>query len=135
MPEPKVILTDEEFARVTADSKDPLVSAIQVTVGAASVCWSEKSLEGAGEFDSMRAGIVADDLARYLRRRFGLVPVDDLAWLEVLLENAVPRTARGSTDWEGKGRAYAQEILNRAMGRPVGWAPVEEGVEPSTAAS
>jgi len=36
---------------------------------------------------------------------------DDVAWLLVLLDNAVPREPGGQTDWEGTGRRVAESIL------------------------
>jgi len=39
------------------------------------------------------------------------LPADDVAWLLVLLDNAVPREPGGSTDWEGTGRLVAESIL------------------------
>ncbi len=33
-------------------------------------------------------------------------------WLRVLLENAVPKAPDTQTDWEGRGRFVAEELLS-----------------------
>ncbi len=89
--------------------------AIYMAIGAASACWD--NLVGAGTFESTRAKQIGDDLVRFLDTDGGM-SAGDAAWLEVLIQNAIPRNPH-TDNWEGRGREHAEEILNRAkLGGP-----------------
>lgn len=108
------VITDEEFRRNGRDADDPFLAAVQYAIGAASVCWQGDPPEGT--FDADRAATVADDLVRFLRKNWCLISRSDLAWLQVLIENAKPRyPGSPDRDWEGQGRVNAVRIINEAL--------------------
>lgn len=107
------VLISDELRRAVDGATDPVLSAIQVALGAASVCW--ESMDGTGVFQSERAAQIAEDLAAHLRRDYALMPKEHAAHLLVLLDNAVPNSDSPSMNWEGRGRVYARSMLTDAL--------------------
>lgn len=66
------VLTCEEFARLTDDADDRLLSAIHYAMGAASTCW--ESMDGTGVFQPDRAAQISRDLAEWIRANYQLSP-------------------------------------------------------------
>jgi hypothetical protein len=102
--------------------------AIDFTIGAASTCcWEgEEDLKKAGVFSSENAKILSDCLAEYLGTTGGLTEAN-AQWLLVLLQNSQPIDMTNSArNWEGEGRAYAEQILTAAA--TGGMHPTEEAL-------
>lgn len=64
------VLTVDDFRRAGDGEQPPLLSGIQVAMGAASMCWDD-----AGVFQSERAAQIAADLDAWIRLDFGPVRV------------------------------------------------------------
>lgn len=105
--EQRPVITDQEFDRAGGGRR----GAIEFAMGAASTCWERADLMKGGVFLSERCAQVAADLDRYLDRRQRTMTQADAAWLEVLIDHAVPRSDTPSMNWEGRGREHAKRIL------------------------